>query len=226
MPNEILFYTQNKMYPLSKATCKMFYVKLVNCKARVPSCVKKWAEDYPEFKTASDTIWSGIFKIPFMITRETKLQSFQYQIIHRLITCKKRLVNMKITDNPKCDFCKDIDDIRHFFLFCPKVNAFWNSFFQWWNNLTDIKISFNYENLEECILFGFPIEGDVFEVLNYCILVAKFYIYRQRLFNDNDIDLFSCLVELKYNIKIEYGICKNNNTLDKFEKYLFLYEQL
>ena len=120
----------------------------------------------------------------------------------------------------------EIDDIIHFFLLCPKVNAFWNSLFQWWNNLTDIKIPFNYENLEECILFGFPIEGDIFEVLNYCILVAKFYIYRQRLFNDNDIDLFSFLVELKYKIKIEYGICKNNNTLDKFEKYLFLYEQL
>ena len=133
---------------------------------------------------------------------------------------------MMITDNPKCDFCNDIDDIRHFFLFCPKVNAFWNYFLQWWNKLTDIKIPFNFEHLEECILFGFPIEGDVFEVLNYCILVAKFYIYRQRLFNNNDIDLFSFLVELKYKVKIEYSICKHNNTLDKFEKYLFLHEQL
>ena len=204
----------------------MFNVKLVKRKSRVPSCVEKWSEDYPEFKNAPDSIWPDIFKIPFSITRETKLQSFQYQIIHRLITCKKRLFNMMITDNPKCDFCNDIDDIRHFFLFCPKVNAFWNYFLQWWNKLTDIKIPFNFEHLEECILFGFPIEGDVFEVLNYCILVAKFYIYRQRLFNNNDIDLFSFLVELKYKVKIEYSICKHNNTLDKFEKYLFLHEQL
>ena len=214
------------MHLLSQVSCQMYYSKFVKCKGRVPSCVRKWTEEYPEFRTACASIWPNIYKKHFSITRETKLQSFQYQIIHRLITCKKRLFDMKIAENPECDFCKDIDNIRHFFLFCPKVKSFWNSLLQWWNRLTDINIVSDFEHLEECILFGFPIEGEIFDVLNHCILIAKFYIYRQRLFNDNDIDFFSFLVELKYKIQIEYSICKDTDTLDKFEKYFFLYELL
>ena len=119
-----------------------------------------------------------------------------------------------------------IDTIVHFFLYCPKIEAFWKSFFLWWNKVDDLRISPNCEHLEESILFGFQIEGGIFDVLNYCILVAKFYIYKQRLFTENNIDLYTFLVQLKYRLRILYNICKHSNTLDKFEKYQSLYEQL
>ena len=37
------------------------------------------------------TAWGSIFKLSFITTRETSLQSFQYRIIHRTITCRKKL---------------------------------------------------------------------------------------------------------------------------------------
>ncbi len=30
---------------------------------------------------------------------------------------------------------------------------------------------------EECVLFGFPGENKIFKVINFCVLIAKYYIY-------------------------------------------------
>ena len=193
---------------------------------REPTCINKWKECYPHFLEVDVNIWSNIFKQAFTITRETALQTFQYKIIHRLIVCQKKLWDMKLVDSPVCLYCNKIDDLRHFFIFCEKSNQFWNSFFNWWNSLGDIKISDDCDSLEECVLFGFQIEGGIFSVLNYCILLAKNYIYNQRLHNDNDIDFYQYLIILRYKLKIEKNICCCNNSLNDFEKFMFLYEQL
>ncbi len=117
---------------LGQATkhCKNVYWNCVTKRRRVPKCYEKWAEDYPIFKMA-ENIWPNIFKLSFNTTRETKLQSFQYRIIHTTITCRKRLSDINLINSRKCLFGKEIDNIRHFLLFCPKVHNVWNSIFQW-----------------------------------------------------------------------------------------------
>jgi exonuclease III len=167
----------NSMYCVDTICTKPIYEYFTRQKAKEPTCIKKWTEMYPGFKTAVNDIWENIFRISFKITRETKLQTFQYKIIHRLIACRKKLFDWKIVDHPTCLFCSELDDLRHFFLLCVKTDQFWNSFFAWWNNLGDIEISPEFDCLEENILFGFQIEGEVFSVLNYCILLAKHHIY-------------------------------------------------
>ena len=156
---EVIYYCNGSIHELSTVTCKDIYWSFIHHRKRDPSCVKKWAVAYPGFKNATEELWTNIFRLSFSITRETKLQSFQYRLIHRTITCRKRLFEMKMADHPRCLYCKDIDDIKHFFLFCPKVQSFWNSFFLWWNNLGDIIIPPEYECLEECMIFGFQPRG-------------------------------------------------------------------
>ncbi len=56
-------------------------------------------------------------------------------------------------------------------------------------------------------------------VLNFCTLYAKYYIYLQRLFNNNALDLYVCLTQLKQALKIEENICRKNNNEDKFFKF-------
>ncbi len=73
-------------------------------------------------------------------------------------------------------------------------------------------------SLEECILFVFQIEGYIFSVLNYCILIAKFYIFCQQIHNNNAINLFQSLIELKKQAKIENYICASNFYIGKFKK--------
>ena len=135
---------------------------------------------------------------------------------------------MNLTDSAKCEFCTDIDTIMHFFLHCPKIKKFWKSFITWWNRLGDIIIPLDSDVLEEIILFGFHVKGNIFSVFNFCVLYGKHYIYRQRLFHGNQIDLYQYLFELKYKLKIEKTICYDYNTTSyaQFDKFVFLYEQL
>ncbi len=91
----VIYCDNGKIQCISKTTCKDVYWNFVTKRRRVPKCSEKWAEDYSNFKTA-ENILPNIFKLSFTTTRETKLQSFQYRIIHRTITCHKMLSGIKI----------------------------------------------------------------------------------------------------------------------------------
>ncbi len=62
------------------------------------------------------------------------------------------------------------------------------------------------------------------QVLNFYILYAKYYNCIQRLFNNNTLDLSTCLKQLKQALKEK--ICNKNNRKEKFFKYNFIYENL
>lgn len=76
-----------------------------------------------------------------------------------------------------------------------------------------IKIVIKYAKLEH--LFN-----HVREVLNYCVLYAKYDIYIEHLYN-NKLHLFACLSQLKFAMEMEYNICKNQNDEQKFAMYKF-----
>ncbi len=101
-----------------------------------------------------------------------------------------------IKNIPVCDYCNNVNDLPHYFIRCPKVAEFWCYWFNWWENLSVIDIR-DCQVIEKCILFGFPLNNGVMHVLNFCTLYAKYYIYIQRLFNNNTLDLYVCLTQLK-----------------------------
>ncbi len=95
----------------------------------------------------------------------------------------------------------------------------------WWNSISKIHIT-KTNNLEECILFGFSGNDNLTQVLNYCMIYTKYYIYVQRLFDNNHLELYAYLTLLKYNLNIGHQIYKNSNRADKFERFLFLHDNL
>ncbi len=80
--------------------------------------------------------------------------------------------------------------------------------------------------LEECIILGFPLNSDAIQVLNFCLLYTKYYIYIQRLFHGNKLDLYACLTQIKFALEIQYNICKSTNNEICFNKYTFIYDSL
>lgn len=87
-------------------------------------------------------------------------------------------------------YCDDIDDIVHFFLLCPKVANFQESFLRWCKNIEDLLILPTYNCLEIIITFGFQLKEIFF--------IAKYYIYNKRMLEDNNLDFFNFLYELKF----------------------------
>ncbi len=110
----------------------------------------------------------------------------------------------------------------HFFIDCENTKQFWTSFYKWWNNISEFNIGRNYI-FEKCTLFGYPGEEDIIQILNYCVLLAKCFMYTNKLNGNNTFDLYAYLVLLKRKIYIDKTICTQQNKPQLFEKWLFLY---
>ena len=218
-------YSGNISKEINKMKCKDFYWAIIDMVNIEPKCIKKWTEVFPNFHTAESEVWTRIFRMAFCISSETKLQSFQYRLIHRIIPCNKWLKQITVKDSDTCNYCDESDDLVHFFIYCDRVHAFWVSFFKWWNRTSDVVIT-EEENIVECILFGYPGHADIVNVLNFVTLQAKYYIYIQRLCQDNCIDLYNFLTILKHKLKMKKYSLDNNNHGKAFEPFLFVYNAL
>ncbi len=96
--------------------------------------------------------------------------------------------------------------------------------FNWWKILTNQDVMNQYNDLDECILMGFPETSDDIFVLNQCILYTKYYISIQWLFNNNELDLNVCQTQVKLALKMELSIYKKRNEHQKFIKLSHIYE--
>ena len=161
--------------------------------------------------------------MPFKVTQETKLQSFQFRVIHRIIPCNKWLYNITVKSSSKCDFCNEEDNLLHYFIYCPNTNLLWKCFFNWWYTITKIDIK---ETLDEHILFGYPGNNEIETVLNFCVLLAKWFIYCRKLNNNNDMDFYQYQVQLKERLYIERMLCIKNNSPQNFDKWSIIYEHM
>ncbi len=81
----------------------------------------------------------------------------------------------------------------------------------WLEQLSKLNLK-NIPIFNECIIFGLPDiipeTRETIHVINFCIFYIKYYIYIQRLFNNNPLDVYSCQAQLKCAVKSEYEICK------------------
>ena len=218
--SEIFIIINNKNLPLSQIKSNTFYWHMINQKYTPPTSVTKWTEIYPSLV---DHNRESTFHCTFTFCRETKLQTFQYRILHRIIPCRKWLFNIKISDTNICPFCTlYIDTLPHFFLLCYNADLFWVSFNNWWFRITNkhlIDISEN-SNLQLNLLFGFPDQSSSTMALNYCILLAKYFIYIRKIQQSNQFFFIEYLSYLKSKLNQEKYILKITNKLYKFEKFI------
>ena len=85
---------------------------------------------------------------------------------------------MKVTDTNQCTYrywsSNEIDDIKHFLVTCDPVLKLWDTFVTWWNIMNLKKLD---PLTEVNIMLGFDCQKDEDLVLNFCLILAKYYIY-------------------------------------------------
>ncbi len=59
--------------------------------------------------------------------------------------------------------------------------------------------------------------SNIINVLYYCILYSKYYIYIHILCNNNYLDLYTCLTQPIKALEIEYKTCKAHTSLFKLQ---------
>ena len=188
-----------------------------------PTCIDRWHSQYE----IAIELWPNIFFIPFRACRETYLQSFQYRLIHRIIPCNNWLYKLKVTDTNQCTYrycsSNEIDDIKHFLVTCHPVLKFWDTFVTWWNRMNFKKLD---PLTEVKIMLGFDCQKDEDLVLNFCLILAKYYIYTCKR-NQMQIDFMGYLNKLKQKLTTEEAIHFKNSTSNIFYKiWGFLAEQI
>ena len=102
--------------------------------------MKTYIQNQPATKWSqyciADEDWSKIFLLPYLISRETYLQTFQFKILHRIFACNYWLSIVKVSESSKCHFCPEIDTIGHYFYTCPRVSILWKQSSKCWYRTT------------------------------------------------------------------------------------------
>ena len=194
--------------PIQLITNKAIYWELIKKIQITPIIKDKWVQ---LFNLDTDT-WEGVFEIAKVI-RDTKIRTFQYKLLFNIIPCNLYLFKIGRSDSFKCHSCDKLDDITHYFYGCEETKIFWNSFKNWWNNMTNENITITMQSA----VVGIINQGARHERLNACLQLARWYIYTEKL-NLKDTFLYRFLCLLKYKINIEKIICQKNNQISKFNK--------
>ncbi len=178
--------------------------------------VKKWTELFPN----QNFDWESIFMIPFNSTFETRLQAFQYSIIHRFVPHNKRLQIIGIKNSNICSNCLEIDTIEHRFIKCAKVQKMWSKFVKWWNFKTMSKIELS----DEEILFGVL---DISQyALNCSILICKYHIHASLCTDISySFEGFKSLLNRKIEME-KYVLSKSNKKVLFMNRWNELYDCL
>jgi len=178
----------------------------------LPKSMIKWNENFD----LSTNDWKYIFRNPFESCTSTVFQCFQYKILHRIIPCKHWLFNLNVIESPNCHYCGEDETVVHFFFSCTVLEQFWNSFTRWWINLTGTFMKTAIYDL--MVIFGVKSDCDNAVTFNYCMIVAKYYIYTNRLQEVGTFNFYRFLPFLKSRLNEEYLYYSDTGQLEKFYK--------
>ena len=120
--------------------------------------------------------WDDIVKIRWDFL-SAKAQAFHWHFINRALVTNKLRYNMKQIASPFCSFCHTEEEtIIHLFWECPQVKNLWRQLFDWCSIYVSAEIEYN---CPRSLLFGYK-----HIPLNNIMLMCKYYIFTQQLFQD------------------------------------------
>ena len=165
--------------------------------------------------------WLTSFSVLKFTTQDTKLRWLQFRILHLILTTNRSVSKFKENQTDLCTFCNlKSETIQHLFWECTVVKDFWQILLQTLKNRCAHANRLVFD--ERLILFGHSeyIFTDI--VLNKIILLAKMYIYRNKVQNKNlNVQIF--LRYLYDRFCVEKTIAKNP---DEMEKIWYPYKKL
>lgn len=199
----------------SRKGSKDMYKILINNNV-TPTGQLKWGEILGE-----DLIWKHIFKLPFTVTVNTKLQWLQYRINHRILATNKFLCKIKLIDNPLCTFCKLEDEtVEHILWNCEIIQNFLQDIDYWFLSggvsLPLNKLNFIFGDISKIR------KGDPY---NLIFLYTKQYIYNSGCFL-KDLSLSAIKEKLKYMYNLEKIMAVKNKRQDHFDTMWNAFKEL
>jgi hypothetical protein len=214
VPNQNCTLTLNKMTKeLTEITTKEIYSTLLEKISKRPTSEQKWLDT--ELLDVND--WTHIYQSAFKLTTDTKLQTFQFKITHRILACKTNLFTWKIEANAICNFCGiENDTIEHHLVMCKDTLEFWSHVRNWWKAITDTNLVVGIYDL----ILGLPNDekNSIINQFNFVLLYTRYYIYANKQAGKAKLHLYELLIKLKTRLEIMQNIALENKQEKKFEE--------
>ncbi len=190
--------------------CKLVYSKLIKKLVYKQKSCEKWEKIFD--CTIQTEQWRKYNSLAHKVTLNTKLVSFQYKILQRILCTNRTLKMIGVKRTDQCTFCSSVPEtISHLFWECASVRKLWRELSRWLQPILDLEQSLNIKG----ILFGRT--ASISQVENLIILRAKYYIYCQRCFGKR-----LCIQGLRQCILTEYqlekSIAMENRKEDQFRE--------
>ena len=196
----------DKSYPVTLISNQSVYWSLIKNITQPPISVQAW-----ELLFGDEIDWSKTFRIPYDVTFDTRLQSFQYKILLRIFPCNWYVSKFDRTVVERCQFCSEgIDNICHYFFDCTLCTHFWEDLQVWISD--NVNIDNLYEGISrKNVVLGICSKNENYCVINYIILYAKFFIFIKKKNNAQILRLYEFINFLRCKLNVNLIIAKHQN---------------
>ncbi len=175
---------------VESCSSKFFRDTLISNLFVPPRCEKYWERKFPNLNFNWSNIWLAIPSC----TKEPRLLSLNWKILHNIYPTKVLLYKMGKEPNNVCTTCNVIDYPEHFFFDCIKSKQLWYLANKIIAEKTEKQIKLSAEN----VIFNFnhTIHDVDSKFINYVIAVGKMCISKFR-YGDHPCLLFLFERELR-----------------------------
>ena len=156
---------------------RVVYEKLIVLKQQPPyRSQNKWCVDC-EVENMETIDWRSVYQLSFNCTKITKLNTFQFKLLHRRLATNDFLKKIGIKENDMCTFCRsEVESLIYLFWSCNVTSRFWQSFKQWL--ITDKGIAdIETINFTSTIILGLNTKVFKKKQLDVYFLMARYYIW-------------------------------------------------
>ena len=155
-----------------------------------------------------------VYLMPFAVTNDVKIIMFQYKVIHNVLPTRATLYRDGTSESPICNLCNaEEQTLHHLLINCTLTVDFWILFQEWWYQKTKETITLSISH----ILYGWHDRTKHWQVLNYCLLIAKYCIFCTSLRGDV-LDFKNFLLVIPGKLEILKEIATAKKALPKFHR--------
>lgn len=211
---EVSFKVGKKEYDFNSCTVKMFYTCFRESVFTKPKVNEFWIEHFPGLD--ENNIWRNV-KWRFL---DVKMEALDYFIRHKVVFSEMKLCKIGLTQNALCKVCKKEDEgFLHLFLYCDELKEFFKILKGLINQLREKE---DIPNWDELIIMGLNENCTNKEVVNLCISMGKYVIWKRRNIvrnKDCKIDIWGYFKKrIEEYLQLLYVYCKMERKMDVFYK--------
>ena len=136
LPDQVMMNSDDQLSSSQKLLsssnfCKEAYKLIVKGITSAPDkSQSKWIADCKNYENLIN--WDKSYILPFYCTKETKLQTFQFKLLHRKIATNDYLYKIGISLTDICTFCEqNTESLIHLFWDCELIQTFWKKIQHW-----------------------------------------------------------------------------------------------